>query len=114
MVGSSDVAIVGAEDKRQITACVAASLRGDLLPLQLIFQGKTTRSLPSATPASTAARVDITHSANHWSTQGTMQAMEAGEFDIVSPDYREITGKPARALREFLESVRDGSKTSPH
>ena len=37
MVGSSDVAIVGAEDKRQITACVAASLRGDLLPLQLIF-----------------------------------------------------------------------------
>jgi NAD(P)H dehydrogenase (quinone) len=42
------------------------------------------------------------------STQGTMQAMEAGEFDIVSPDYREITGKPARTLREFLESVRDG------
>jgi hypothetical protein len=73
MVGSSDVAIVGAEDKRQITACVAASLRGDLLPLQLIFQGKTTRSLPPATPASTAARVDITHSANHWSTQETMQ-----------------------------------------
>jgi DDE superfamily endonuclease len=73
MVGSSDVAIVGAEDKRQITACVAASLRGDLLPLQLIFQGKTTRSLPPATAASTAARVDITYSANHWSTQETMQ-----------------------------------------
>ncbi len=44
------------------------------------------------------------------STQGTMLAMEAGEFDIVSPDYREITGKPARPLREFLESVRDGRK----
>ena len=73
MVGSSDVAIVGAEDKRQITACVAASLRGDLLPLQLIFQGKTARSLPAATAASIAARVDITCSDNHWSTQETMQ-----------------------------------------
>jgi len=73
MAGSSDVAIIGAEDKRQITACVAASLRGDLLPLQLIFQGKTTRSQPPSTSASTAARVDITCSDNHWSTQETMQ-----------------------------------------
>lgn len=73
MQGSTDVAVVGAEDKRQITACVAASLRGDLLPLQLIFQGKTERSLPAATAASVAARVDITHSINHWSTQETMQ-----------------------------------------
>jgi NAD(P)H dehydrogenase (quinone) len=40
------------------------------------------------------------------STLGTMQAIEAGEFDIVSPDYRDITGKPARSMREFLESVR--------
>jgi NAD(P)H dehydrogenase (quinone) len=40
------------------------------------------------------------------STVGTMLAIEAGEFDIVSPDYREITGRPARSMREFLESVR--------
>jgi hypothetical protein len=73
MVGSSEVAVVGTEDKRQITVCVAASLRGDLLPLQCICQGKTARSLPAATPASIAARVDITHSENHWSTQQTMQ-----------------------------------------
>jgi hypothetical protein len=72
-VGSVDVAVVGAEDKRQITACVAASLRGDLLPLQLIFQGKTERSLPPSTAASVAARVDITHSDNHWSSQETMR-----------------------------------------
>ncbi len=73
MQGSSDVPVIGAEDKRQITACIAASLRGDMLPLQLIFQGKTARSLPAATPASIAAHVDITHSTNHWSTQETMQ-----------------------------------------
>jgi NAD(P)H dehydrogenase (quinone) len=40
------------------------------------------------------------------STIGTMAAVAAGEFDIVSPDYREITGQPARTLRQFLESVR--------
>jgi NAD(P)H dehydrogenase (quinone) len=40
------------------------------------------------------------------STVGTMEAIEAGEFDIVSPDYRAITGRPARSMREFLESVR--------
>ncbi|MEO8315386.1 MAG: NmrA family NAD(P)-binding protein, partial [Pseudomonadota bacterium] len=46
------------------------------------------------------------------STLGTMQAIEAGEFDLVSPDYREITGRPARSLREFLESVRDAAVAS--
>jgi NAD(P)H dehydrogenase (quinone) len=46
------------------------------------------------------------------STLGTMQAMEAGEFDIVSADYREITGHAARSLREFLESFRDGQGAS--
>ncbi len=82
MVGSNDVAVVGAEDKRQITACVAASLRGDLLPLQLIFQGKTERSLPVSTYASAAARVDITHSNNHWSTQETMQRWIVGPTKV--------------------------------
>jgi hypothetical protein len=43
------------------------------------------------------------------STLGTMQAMEAGEFDVVTGDYRSITGRPARTLRQFLESVRDGA-----
>lgn len=40
------------------------------------------------------------------STIGTMQAIEAGEFDIVSPDYRGITGRPARSMREFFESIK--------
>ena len=44
------------------------------------------------------------------STTGTMQAVAAGEFDLVSPDYREITGRPARTMRQFLEGVRDRKK----
>ena len=46
------------------------------------------------------------------STVGTMQAVEAGEFDVVSPDYREITGRPARSMRQFLEAVRNAGKVA--
>ena len=38
-------------------------------------------------------------------TVGTMAAIEAGEFDMVSPDYQEITGRPARSLRQFFEGL---------
>jgi NAD(P)H dehydrogenase (quinone) len=44
------------------------------------------------------------------STLGTMQAVEAGEFDLATADYREITGRPAQTLREFLESVRNAQR----
>jgi NAD(P)H dehydrogenase (quinone) len=50
------------------------------------------------------------------SVQGTMEAIEAGEFDVVSPDYRQITGHPARSLREFFadaRSKRAGDSNSP-
>ncbi|HEX3837729.1 MAG TPA: NmrA family NAD(P)-binding protein [Steroidobacteraceae bacterium] len=43
------------------------------------------------------------------SAQGTMQAIEAGEFDVVSPDYQQITGWPPRSMQEFLEGVRDAA-----
>ncbi len=67
------VAVTGEDDKRQITACLASSLYGDMLPLQLIFQGKTQRCEPSPTAQSIAAQVHITHSANHWSNVETMK-----------------------------------------
>lgn len=41
------------------------------------------------------------------STVGTMQAVEAGEFDVATQDYQRITGRPARDMRQFLQSVRD-------
>jgi hypothetical protein len=72
-VNSSTVAVIGAEDKRQFTVCMASSLVGELLPMQLIFAGKTARSLPPSTAASIAARVNLTTSDSHWSTLQTMQ-----------------------------------------
>ena len=71
--GSKEVKVIGTDDKRQITACVASSLDGDLLPLQLIFQGKTPACHPPLTDSARAAFVHLTHSPNHWSNQETMQ-----------------------------------------
>jgi hypothetical protein len=67
------VKVIGADDKRQITVCIGSSLDGDLLPPQLIFQGKTTACHPPTTDTSLASHAHITHSDNHWSTQETMQ-----------------------------------------
>lgn len=67
------VATVGQEDKRQITVVLASSLYGDLLPLQMIFQGKTDRSLPESTAQIQASRAHLTHSDNHWSNVDTMK-----------------------------------------
>ena len=41
--GSKRVEIVSQDDKRQITVVFAASLTGELLPLQLVYKGTTLR-----------------------------------------------------------------------
>jgi hypothetical protein len=72
-LGAKEVRLIGAEDKRQITVCIASSLDGDMLPPQLIFQGKTAQCHPPQTAAAKDAFVHLTHSENHWSNQETMQ-----------------------------------------
>lgn len=71
--GVKHVKVIGAEDKRQITAVVASSLDGDLLPLQLVFEGSTDRCQPALSPEAAAAHFHFTHSDNHWSNQETMR-----------------------------------------
>ena len=41
--GASRVEIVGAGDKRQITATIAGTLSGKILPFQILYEGKTER-----------------------------------------------------------------------
>ena len=66
--GSKQVEIIGLDDKRQITAVMACSLTGELLPIQLVYGGKTEKCHP---------RYDfptdwhITHSPNHWANTAT-------------------------------------------
>ena len=64
--GVKTVPIKGIDDKRQITATFAISMSGEFLPIQVIYEGKTTRCLPKhAFPAN----FDITFSGNHWSNK---------------------------------------------
>ena len=64
--GSKKVPIAGIEDKRQITAVFAATMEGDFLPPQLIYQGKTTACLPSTKFPS---NWHITFTPTHWANE---------------------------------------------
>ena len=66
--GSTRVPVAGTDDKRQLTAILACSMAGDFLPPQLIYQGKTPRSLPSY---KLPANWDVTYTPNHWANEDT-------------------------------------------
>ena len=44
--GETSVTIEGSSDKRSVTGTFAISLHGDFLPMQLVYGGKTSQSLP--------------------------------------------------------------------
>ena len=67
--GVKRVEVVGQSDKWQITAVLAGTIQGDLLPLQLIYKGKTLRCHPNY---KFPPGWHITHSPNHWSNETTM------------------------------------------
>ena len=67
--GTKRVKISGVDYKRQITALLAGSMTGELLPLQLIFKGSTKKCLPSF---SFPKDWHVTFSDNHWSNNSTM------------------------------------------
>ncbi len=64
------IPIANSDDKRQITAVVAATMTGEYLPVQLVFKGKTPRSHPKVEVPN---GWDIWHSDNHWSNENTMK-----------------------------------------
>ena len=68
--GAKRVEIDGKDDKRQITAVFGCSLTGDFLPLQLIYQGKTTKCLPQV---QFPLDWSIVYTVNHWSNEETME-----------------------------------------
>ena len=67
-VGSKRVEIVGADDKRQITAVLCVTMSGHYMPPQIVYAGKTPRCLPKPKfPTDWHA----TFTENHWSNQVT-------------------------------------------
>jgi len=73
--GVKAVRSLGKDEKRQITGMVSSASSGSMLPLQLIFQGKTTAVVPNHVEAREAVRKgwDFTNLENHWSNQTTMK-----------------------------------------
>ena len=69
--GSKRIELVGIEDKRQITAVFSGTMSGVFLPMQLIYQGKTPKCLPSVQFPS---NWNVTFTDNHWSNETTMLA----------------------------------------
>ncbi len=72
--GKKEIAVTGVEDKRQITICVSSAADGTTLPPQLIFQGKSSRSLPSGPTVRELHHGEgwrFKYTQNHWSTLGT-------------------------------------------
>ena len=63
--GSKWVELIGKDDKKQIKVTFAGSINGNL-PLQVIYQGKTTQCLPKFDFLSSW---HITFTPNHWSNE---------------------------------------------
>ena len=91
--GSKRVEIAGIDDKRQITAVFGGTMAGDFLPPQLIYQGKTHKSLP---PVTFPSDWHVTFTENHWSNEKTMV------------DYLE------KILFPYLEKKRQELKLDPN
>ena len=67
--GSKRVEIIGKDDEHQITAVLAGTMAGDFIPIQLIYQGTTSRCLPSY---KFPQDWDIIYSPKHRSNENTM------------------------------------------
>jgi len=68
--GSKRVELIGKDDKRQLTALYACSMSGDFLPIQLVYQGKTDKSLPRFQFPSDW---NVACTANYWCNESTMR-----------------------------------------
>ena len=82
--GAKNVPIKGVDDQRQVTATFAVSLTGKFLPIKLIYEGKTKRSLPKLKFPSTFS---LSFSENHWSN--TKKSIEFFE-QIIFPYLKMI------------------------
>jgi hypothetical protein len=76
--GARQVDVSGKGEKRQLTVMVATSCTGEILPMQCIWSGKTSASLPSAAarqPAEAQGFLFTPGGKNHWSSIKSMKAV---------------------------------------
>ena len=100
MLNNEHSCICPSDDKRAVTGTVVGSYCGDLLLLQVIYQGKTSRCKPEK--GTYLSDWDITHSESHWSNEATKLSL----FNNVLKQYtdeqrKKYCGKQTKALFTF-------------
>ena len=93
--GSSRVEIAGINNKRQITLTLAGSMSGELLPLQFLYQGKTTRHRQYSYPPG----FDVWHTPNHWANKETTIRFIS---NVILPYVKDIRAKNNTPDQEAL------------
>ena len=87
--GSKRIELIGHDDKQQITATFARTLTGLFLPIQLVYEGKTTKCHPSI---EFPKGWHVTHTANHWCNEETMIEYIKSVIVTYMDDTRERLG----------------------
>ena len=78
--GTKRVPIAGIDDKRQITATLTVTATGDMLPVQVIYGGKTPACLPNiAFPTGW----HITYTPNHWANEDTIHGGIHTQYSLI-------------------------------
>ena len=105
--------MTGLNDKRMIMAVFCCTLSGDFLPIQLVYQGKTSRCHPVY-----QFPIDwhITQSPNHWSTEQTTKdylrniifpyvdaVRAANSFGDDIPAFDNFKGQVTAGITQLLE-----------
>ena len=83
-----------------LTGAEIAALMSDVFGREIRYEAVSAEAWPQ-------------YMSEHWgiplhlakSSVGSMKAIEAGEFDISSPDYETITGRPPQTFEQFLRGV---------
>ena len=105
--GAKNVPIKGVDDKRQITATFAVSLTGKFLPIQLIYKGKTKRSLPKFKFPSTFS---LSYTENHWSNT----EKSIGIFEQIIFPYLKMVKRENGYLEEHYARIIMDTFIVPH
>ena len=113
--GSKRVELQCLDDKRQMTAVLASNARGEALPLQIIMQGKSDKSLPSAR-ACAAAEAEGFHymvTDNHWSNLGTLKEYVGEVLVRGGPRLGLPCCRPIALVSCSLVTLRGSGSSSP-
>ena len=101
--GSRWVKVIGLGDKRQIMATFAATLDGTLLPMQILYQGKTDRSHPKYTFPD---GFDIFYTPNHWANEAPRCKPSAHAAVSTCYAHMRCEYHPFNPLVRFLNNAR--------